>query len=329
MTTEQSSYSIRFRGFWPGFDPHFFFLPFVSHALGRDMRLEDDDIPVDLEIVSVFPEHKPPGPLGTLYQRYRHRVPPRLRVGRDEGPAQPNSLARVSVWYTGENVRPPLGVWDATWSFDTDPIGGTNYYLPVWMIGMDFDWIPHPQDDGEVRQRRATNANFLGRRLRSEEMLRIRSGSAGERPLFCCTFINNPEPIRMHAIEALREVGEVDVYGRASGRPVPDKASIASDYQFMLCFENDLYPGYVTEKPFEAWGAGTIPIWRGLDPAGYMNREAVIDQLQFRDLSRLAHFVEEVRHDVGWLNEVSSRPILTRAPDLLPIQNQLRHLVLD
>ena len=42
--------------------------------------------------------------------------------------------------------------------------------------------------------------------------------------------------------------------------------AVARNYRYFLCFENDLYPGYVTEKPIEAWASGSVPLWRGIDP---------------------------------------------------------------
>ncbi len=36
-----------------------------------------------------------------------------------------------------------------------------------------------------------------------------------------------------------------------------------SDYKFMICFENSLGAGYITEKIFAAYAAGTIPIYWG------------------------------------------------------------------
>lgn len=327
MTPDADEITIGFRGFWPAFDPFAFFIPFVANALGHPLRPQRSGGPLDLEIVSVFPEGKPPGPLGTLVGRYRHRLPARWRADLGNG-ARPSDLARVSIWYSGENIRPPVGRWDATWSFDLDPLGGTNAYLPVWMIGMDFSWSVPAHGATPPQTSSLTDSNFLGRRLRSEELLRERAGDAGRRSKFCCAFINNPEPIRMHAIEALKAVGDVDVFGRVSGRPVVDKASVARDYQFVLSFENDVYPGYVTEKPFEAWATGAVPIWRGIDPAGYLNPAAVVNQLDYRDLAEMAAAVAQMRRDGPALTKISSLPILSRPPQLDAIAGQLRDLVL-
>lgn len=68
------------------------------------------------------------------------------------------------------------------------------------------------------------------------------------------------------------------------------KREIMSDYRFSLVIENAIFPGYITEKIFDAFIAGTIPIYLGapnvdrwIDPACFIDarnfegRESRID----------------------------------------------------
>lgn len=58
-----------------------------------------------------------------------------------------------------------------------------------------------------------------------------------------------------------------------------DKIGFLSRFKFNLTPENSDYPGYVTEKLFEAISAGTVPIYNGShnDPEpGLVNKDAVI-----------------------------------------------------
>lgn len=58
-----------------------------------------------------------------------------------------------------------------------------------------------------------------------------------------------------------------------------------NQFKFMICFENSIKKGYVTEKPFEPWFAGTIPIYVGdfssLNSKAYINglAEDAIEQI--------------------------------------------------
>jgi len=60
-----------------------------------------------------------------------------------------------------------------------------------------------------------------------------------------------------------KEHGYIDLFGPAFGNKVKDKMSICQEYKYMICFENDLFPGYVTEKLIDAYLCGSIPVYWG------------------------------------------------------------------
>lgn len=248
--------------------------------------------------------------------RASQRLLPRSVADRDprwrSANPEPRGDARAHVWFTGENSRPPVGRWDGYLSFDVDPLGGLNAYLPLWWHSVGIFGRPA--------------SLFTSAMPTWQEMIEPREPQR-ERPKFACAFINNPEPMRFHAIRALSEVGQVDVFGSAVGRPVPDKRATARDYRFVVCFENDVYPGYVTEKPFEAWATGAIPLWRGSDPAGYLNPEAVINAVNYGDLRSFAEAVSLVNdHPQAW-SDKASQPVLLREPNLEPAKQLIRRVV--
>lgn len=59
-----------------------------------------------------------------------------------------------------------------------------------------------------------------------------------------------------------------------------------AQYKYMICIENSRAPGYITEKPYQSWFAGTVPIYDGgcLDR---LNPEAIIDAASDDVLSAL------------------------------------------
>ena len=216
---------------------------------------------------------------------------------------EPSARASRSVWFTGDNVRPPGGAWDGFLSFDLDSLSGRNAYFPHW-----WEYLGLWSSDC---------ASYSGVELSVPDLLSPRV-VAHSRKKFACAFIGNPTAMRLHAIEALSRVGQVDVYGNSAGRPVASKVDVATDYRFVLCFENDLYPGYVTEKVFEAWATGAVPLWWGSDPAGYVNGNAVMNAADFPSLADFAEAVAIVNSDSLLWSELAGMPILTREPDLKP-----------
>jgi len=217
-----------------------------------------------------------------------------------------------TIWFTGENVRPPTGDWGATFSFDIDPLDGRNVYLPFWWETLGIVGRP--------------TVSFTGSRPDASSLLHSRPTDIGRRSGFVCAFIGNPTRMRLHAIEALSQLGPVEVFGHSVGRPVAKTEQVARDFQFALCFENDLYPGYVTEKAIDAWRTGAIPLWWGLDPAGYLNQQALINAAE-TTTDELLERVNSLRRTPESLHEVASRPILTRLPDLLPALQAIRRVL--
>lgn len=200
------------------------------------------------------------------------------------------------MWFAAENVRPPFeGDWSAFLSFETDSLQGRNAYLPLWLLDLaDFN------DFGD---------------LRLQDLLTTRAADP-DREGFACAFIGNPEPMRLHAVNQLSQIGPVDVFGRAVGRPVPSRAQVARSYRYVLCFENDVYPGYVTEKVLEGARTGCVPLYRGGDLDGIFNRDARIDCTPPQSLQDLVMEVTRLEACYEERVQMLTSPVLRTRPSL-------------
>lgn len=162
----------------------------------------------------------------------------------------PNPKKPVVIWYTGENLRPPISQkTKAFLSFDQDTFSGKNVYLPLIYLRLLF-------------QTEFSKAN-VGKGFELDDLVSPRVSDWKSRTNFACAFINNAEPTRLRAVQALSTIGQVDVFGKVANRALPDKYQTAKNYKFMICFENGIYPGYVTEKLLDAYVCGAIPIYWG------------------------------------------------------------------
>ena len=92
----------------------------------------------------------------------------------------------------------------------------------------------------------------------------------------------------MHALTALSKIGDVDVFGgiarNTKQTTAKEKFEISQKYKFVFAFENDLFPGYVTEKAPEAYATGAVPLYWGSDPRGYINQKSVLNLANFPTL---------------------------------------------
>jgi hypothetical protein len=72
------------------------------------------------------------------------------------------------------------------------------------------------------------------------------------------------------------------------------KIETLSSYRFSLCFENCVFPGYVTEKIFDCFLGGCIPIyWGAPDIDAYVPSDAYVDMRAFSRWQDLRSFIRQ------------------------------------
>jgi hypothetical protein len=311
--------TVRFRDF-PEKNTNTQFIELVEMATGQKVKvLENIKDNVDLEII---------GPYGGNSDSYKTPLSKRLkRLGfvtftngrhlarRDlSAGIQPSKNAKKSIWYTGENERPPQGEWDGYLTFDTKMPNERSAYFPLWFLTSTnlFASTKETYWGGKVP---SLNDLMGGRKLKVPSKK------------FVATFIGKTYPMRLHAIELLSKLNKVDVFGDSVRNKVKVPADIAKNYRYVLCFENDIYPGYITEKPFEAYLAGTIPLYYGLDVEGFINPKAVINLIDYDGFESWINYIKEIENSATKYKKVYEQPLLLKRPELNNITNLIRKIL--
>jgi hypothetical protein len=76
---------------------------------------------------------------------------------------------------------------------------------------------------------------------------------------------------------------------------VPRKHEVLKQYRFSLCYENAVFPGYITEKPFDCWLAGCVPVYLGApDIDRHVPPGTYIDRRQFKDHADLYRYLKSM-----------------------------------
>jgi len=74
--------------------------------------------------------------------------------------------------------------------------------------------------------------------------------------------------------------------------PVESKYETLSRYRFAICFENMAMPGYITEKMFDCFFAGTIPVYLGApDVENYIPKSCFVDMRDFHNYAGLHSYL--------------------------------------
>jgi len=109
-------------------------------------------------------------------------------------------------------------------------------------------------------------------------------------------------------VDGLMEAGlEIDHYGACSkwnnhkedtslGKDSQErKRKLAEQYRFIIAFENKVEKDYVTEKPFDAYIAGAIPIyWGAPNVDDYLPAGSFVDRRNFATPRELANHVNDL-----------------------------------
>jgi hypothetical protein len=293
---------VRFVDFWPSFDADDFFMPLLRQALStasisRGLGLRDK---AHLEIRSVFPPRR----LSRMAQELALK-------------AQGGTRSTRRVLYSGEAPQKPSMRADLVLGHEeTDELAG-RVYLPHILAAMSWG---DPRRSTEAGRRR-------GLEVRPEVLARPRLTASHGRDRFACAFIGRPTPEREKLITALQRLGPVDVFGAWTGRSVASKAEVSSRYRFMLCPENSLIPGYVTEKILDSWALGCVPIYGGLDTHELLNPGAFVDVNGFGSSEGLLDRINELNTSHARWEEVASEQLFRQTPSLVGVARSIASTV--
>jgi hypothetical protein len=149
----------------------------------------------------------------------------------------------VRIFFTGENLPPDWNQcdWAFTFEYTRHP---RHFRLPLWGLYADPRTLVKPPDyDPDAVLARKTK--------------------------FCAFIVSNPLcPTRNEFFRKLSKYKPVDSGGKVLntlGHRVADKRAFLADYKFTIAFENEMHPGYTTEKVMEPMLVDTVPIYWG-DP---------------------------------------------------------------
>ena len=287
---------LEFQMYWPGFEK--------EQNIFDDFFKSNQDVAQNLKqrgyskivFESVFP------PKISARKRNAKNALKRFSMAANE--TENNDILRF--WYTGENIRPPLERdFNGFFSFDQDDFGCKNLYFPLIYSSLS------PFQRNYHRR--------VGKAYDTKELLLTRKIDEKKIDKSVC-IIGRPHPFRTAAVKEFRKYFQVDTYGLMAGTQVDEKYSIAKNYKYMLCLENDFYPGYVTEKLVEAYVCETVPLyWGSTSGNDYLNKAAFINLSDFQTIADWALYVSKI--DNSHYQKISEQPLLSYLP---PIEEKLR-----
>ncbi len=231
----------------------------------------------------------------------------------------------VKIFYCGENERADYNLTDYSIDFDYMDFLDRHLRLPIFIRRGYEQILKYNQKIDLERARKQFRNRF-------------------------CSFIvdNNNEKYNPRGLffDKLSLYKKVDSYGKYKNnmadkkilkRLSEQKHETLLKYKFNICFENSSYPGYLTEKLFDAFFAGCIPIYWGdtslndvkacteyiINPKSYINAH------DFDTLDELVEEVKRIDRDDKIYNAMLSQPILLNDFDFVKFYTSKINSFLD
>jgi hypothetical protein len=290
-----SARKIKFSDFPPDLDPKDnIYRDAIIHAAGR-INFE-----IDVHFYGCYPNEKFIKKLKVYIFSKLSNTGMISWLNSQQGIRIPSKKDEFNIWVTFENRRPPHSHYDLTLSFDCDTFNDHNFYFPLIYQYMNIRAINSTYAKHQI----SPKAAMLQRSISKVQLL--------QKTNFLVSFINNPHPIRLKALDALSKIDKVVTYGRSVNNYADDKLSTSEEFWFSLCFENDLYPGYVTEKVLEAWLGWTIPLYWGNDASGILNSKAIINLANFLTMKDFVCHVSKLYGDKDQMISMINQPLFVK-----------------
>jgi hypothetical protein len=276
--------NVGFANFWEGFPTERnFFTEAIEIATGLK-TISVDPEGADLIIWSVFGAHGERNEFSKLNKN------------------------KINWYYTGENYKPETSLFDLSFSFVLEELP-KHFRLPIWWLYC--DWSEHALREKVSDDQINPRVLHLSRNFEMPPQKAV------------SIFINNPENRRLIAVNEFEKYLEVAKFGGHYNNRADSKLSVGKNYLYNLCFENEVSPGYHTEKLLHAWSMGAVPLYLGASTVNEeFNSKSFINLNDFKSISDFVSYVVKMSDED--CQKMINEPLLNEEISLQHLYSRLR-----
>lgn len=221
---------------------------------------------------------------------------------------------KIKFFYTYEAALPNLNDYDLTLGFDhiNDPkYIRFPFYINRWKSKLTTENIKGNQraELGTCKPNKPVFACFLvtngGLKMHWLSKTTDIDGTVARDSLF-------------HKLSEYKKVESGGKHLNNIGRIVPHEETQEwlGRCKFIIAYENQSYNGYITEKPFQAYFAGSVPIYYSSQSAVQdINKDAVIFAPDFKDEGEVVEYIKKVDQDDDLYCKIWNQNLITD-PDM-------------
>lgn len=184
--------------------------------------------------------------------------------------------SKIKIFFTAENISPDFNVCDYAIGFDYLSFGDRYLRQSNFYDSSKYEDVFYPLLISENYRNPAQKLEFCSFTVSN-------------------AFANEYRVELFNSLNKYKKVNSGGRYMNNIGGPITDKLLFDSSHKFSICCENSMHPGYTTEKIYQAFAAGCIPIYWG-DPeiCKVFNEKAFIYANKYQNIEDVVRRVEEV-----------------------------------
>jgi hypothetical protein len=229
----------------------------------------------------------------------------------------------LTLFHTCESLRHDTFQADYSISFDLGVADKNHLRLPYWMELVDWS---HEGIIGNANPR-------YGALLSLDQMQKPLGNAFLSRTQKAAMITSHLLEPRKMLYEAVNKAIGVAGFGPHFNQSIKnhhqsnfEKKTLLNEFAFNLCPENQLFPGYYTEKIPESFLSGALPLsWvdanvcADFNPAAFINLEPMARQ-NFESLSELLRSTQ-------YLETFCDQPLLLQQPSIEPAKNFIKNIL--
>jgi len=205
-----------------------------------------------------------------------------------------DSYSHTKVFFTGEQIKPDLSIYDFSFSFEhMDNPRNFRFPLYLWHHENYFSLKTRPQKNWAIEKTKFCNFLYGNG---NESMDGVKK--------------------RIWFFKELQKYKHIDSAGLVcnnTGYRIPEdkKVEWLKDYKFTIAFENQQHSGYTTEKLIQPLIAGSLPIYYGNNTVYKdFNTKSFINTHDYNNLEEVISKIIELDSDDDSYNHIMNHPVL-------------------
>ena len=234
----------------------------------------------------------------------------------------------ITVFYTSENSRRNSEDCDFNIVSDFNYDNNVNTLsMPNWKEYIDWE------DYGINRPKDVLNCKRLGFFYKIEDLLKPQEFEFIKKKKNICCFFTKLDSFKKQTLKVLNNHFKVDGYGPAFDKKIFNhnssnfkKKDILENYFANFCPENDIYPGWYTEKVIDSYLCHTLPItWADVNINKFFNTNCFIN-LNLIDPKNYDEIFDNLK-DEKFLKKFGEEPLFKKRPNLEKEINFIKNIL--